>query len=204
MPLRSAVRVEATVVTIADVVAGPCAALYGPGATQQPLAMKQITLAVPAGGSQSAQNLSLYVPLPELPADLIKAGDRLMLQADVAPSPHVFSVQTQVVVLSRGGRLVLLTAFQPGSLPTLTEYGVKLTDEGISCVFDPSTIGACLTAQREVGVTFDGQTARARMGETVRVGDLTLLLSSFMSRVGAVSCDGPTPTSLAGYLSRPQ
>lgn len=176
--------------------------------------MTNVVLAVPETPSTPAQTLNLYVPLPDLPGDLINAGDRLDLSASVTSQAIPVTPQLQqVVTISRLGRLVLFAASMPGTwstravLPSFADHGLTLTDEGISCTWDALGGGVfvgCLSAQHEAGVAFGGHTGRALVGETVRVGDLTIRFTSFMSRVGTHTCDGPTPTLVAGFVQPAQ
>src|SRR4029078_11459731 len=111
----------------------------------------QIVLASTTSSDRWTRN----VRIPNLPGDLIRAGDSFDL--DVSTSQATLTPQT--IVLSRGGSLVAFTAQTPLTPPALDAWGISGAARGVLCE-DDNTF-PCVQRAHLASITVEGESATA-------------------------------------------
>lgn len=164
--------------------------LLGPNDTmvQQPLSISVTVASITPGtggtdGKRTSQTLSLtsatgetwtfHVGMVGLPADLLTVGETVTLDA-------VFSSGVPTITLSRSGRLVIFFysyhAFMGPFPPTLSKFGVTVTDDGAVCT---NQSPSCTTTTHRARVTAGAASQTVVPGESAMIGALTVVLDRF-------------------------
>jgi hypothetical protein len=162
----------------------------------------QIVLA----SSTSSQRWTWSLKIPNMPADLIKAGDTFDLTATIEDIAYAFApYRLQTVVLARGGALVAFTANLFGgapALPALDAWGITVTDNGVLCDVTAPFCGHRLhsVAVNVGGNSIGGFTSSIWPGQTVRLQDLSFSVSKYETPFDYQGgCDAPPVTLMAGF-----
>jgi hypothetical protein len=137
-----------------------------------------------------------------MPTNLLTVGDAFNMTVDASLSPGFFPALKQTVVLARGSDLVVFAAsldkFFSAPLPSLSGWGITLTDLGAQC----ETPGfGCLLRPHSLKVTVATEDVVLSGGQSQPVGWLSFTNGTFNENADTGSCDSPFRTRLAGFRS---
>jgi len=165
-----------------------------PGAMISDTSMGKARFVVAAG----AQQWTIYLSLPEMPANLVQVGDVFDMTLDAWVDQGLYDSVNQTLVLARGGNLVLFASWLAGSnglpLPSLDAYGIGLSDDGPTC---ERSIG-CMDLPHAVRVANETGSAVAAVEQTVVIGNLSFSNGRTLSYPDTV-CDDKAWSQVGGF-----
>ncbi|HMF41298.1 MAG TPA: hypothetical protein VKQ32_11400 [Polyangia bacterium] len=143
----------------------------------------------------SGQRWSIFVRVPNLPANLVQAGDVLDLKLTGGHNGLFSSAATQTIVLNRGGQLLMFGYV--GGVLEATTTDVLVQADGVAC--GPGT-GVCTFVPQRARVAVSALEDTILPGRTGVIGDMAITVDQFHSfSPGGGGCDGADRARLAGY-----
>ena len=153
---------------------------------------------------RAASGTQWTVYVSGVPAGIIAASDRLelLLIASVEPSGWV----KQDLVLTRAAHLALfaaaMNAVSGGQIAPVVPAAevVNVDGDGVVCMDDIDV--PCARRRIRARIVFSNDVGSAVPGETVRIGKLTVALTSFEQTIDNGNCHDPSSMVIAGYVSQ--
>jgi hypothetical protein len=178
-----------TVVSFDQVAGSKCNTFTGSAATESRLIVEDAT----------AKRWTIYLRLPDLPTDLVKAGDALDLKLTASPGGFP-NASSQLIVLTRAGALVafgLTGSYLPGKVTD----DVMLASAGVCSVTHPAQ---CYYTFGLGQITVGGSSALIGAGQTKVVGNVAVTLDTLSYfNPGGGGCDGSSNARAGGFTMPP-
>jgi hypothetical protein len=147
----------------------------------------------------SSQVWTIFLRVPTVPPDLVRVGEALDLKLTGGYVSAPFPAATQLIVVSRAGKLVLF-GLVGGTMSGAITDGVTLQDADVAC--DPG--GGCRWIADRARITVGGTAALIDPGHAKIVGDLSLAVDRFHRfNPGGGGCDGNNEARMGGYTIPP-
>jgi len=191
-PLLTSVTATVTVASIDQVPDGNCGFFYLPYLTKSSTPSTKLVLE-----SATQQRWTVYLRIPNLPADTFRVGDTF----DLAISAQTVFWQgaEQMISLARNGKLVAFgyTGYEVRQNDFDT-YGIKFTDGGPVC-----SVFGCGFIHSAVHVTSGTAATDVVEGQTALVGGLSFTLSQDVEWHTTGSCDASNHVVMGGFIASP-
>jgi len=199
-PVFTTVSAAVKVVSVDQVPAGNCSFLGLPFSTSSSPPSSKVVLE-----TAEQQRWTVYLRIPDMPANTIQVGDSFDLAIDGWKSSisGFFSPPEQMVSLEKSGHTVVFGDAN-GTPSSLYPAGITF-DFGPATCQDPPLFAGCYGfAHYPMNVTDGADTAVVQEGETRQVGGLTFTLSHAVGwQQSPAECDGSSYLLLGGFVASP-
>jgi len=180
-----------TILSIDQVPDGNCLFLHVP-ATVSAVPSTKVILQ-----TAGQQRLTMYMRIPNLPANVLLPGDSFELSLIAAPGDgSLLDGPSQMITLSRNGQLVLFG--YAGGLLASPSFGITITGASATC-----TATICNWLHYSVNVHNGTDMAVVHEGETTEIGNLSFTLSAALQWYSSGGCDGANYVLMGGFVVSP-
>ncbi|MFL5305920.1 MAG: hypothetical protein ACJ8F1_11945 [Polyangia bacterium] len=168
-PVLTSVSAAVTVVSADSFSSGNCPFFFFPFLPKSSTPSTKLVLE-----SADQTRWTIYLQIPNLPADTIRVGDTLDLA--ITAQTAFFQGNEQAITLARDGKLIAFSysGWQTG-FNNFQTFGITLGDDGPVC----SVVG-CGYVPHALHVAHGTETADIRQGETRQVGDVSISLAQYL------------------------
>jgi hypothetical protein len=196
--LKTPLTVAVKVVTSDEVAAGACSDTAFDRSTPMGSSDKTSRSILEAS---DGRRWTLYLRIPDMPADRIRLGDTFDLALDASEdNTAFFTTLNQTVTLAKAGRLVLFVSTlnrRTFTVPNLSSFGIDVKKEAATCE-SPADFTGCGRRGYSTYVAIGGQGRTIDRGLTGRIGDLSWSVEAAEDVVDSGRCDGKGFVQMAG------